>query len=135
MKKLADISQLAKNEKGVYILLCRLDKSSEIQTGALGKIRFEKGYYLYTGSAMNGLRSRIERHLRKEKKFHWHIDYFLSKGHIEEIFYSIAENKKKECVNAKKLKNKGGGPVKSFGCSDCDCESHLFHFPEKPEIK
>jgi Uri superfamily endonuclease len=134
MKRLADISEL-ENKKGVYILLCRLDKNIKIKTGALGWLHFEKGFYLYTGSAMNGLKPRLERHLRKEKKFHWHIDYFLNKGHIEEIFYSKAETKEKECVNAGKLERKGGLPVMGFGCSDCNCKSHLFYFIEKPEIR
>lgn len=134
MKKLVDASLLG-NKKGAYILLCSLKKSSEIQIGVLGRIYFEKGFYLYTGSAMNGLKSRLERHLRKEKKFHWHIDYLLSKGHIEEIFYSEAKNKNMECINAEKLENMGGTPVKGFGCSDCNCKSHLCYFTEKPKIK
>jgi Uri superfamily endonuclease len=134
MEKLADISTLEK-KKGVYILFCRLKRNVDIQIGALGKISFKKGFYLYTGSAMNGLKARLERHLRKEKKFHWHIDYLLNEAVIEDIFYSEANNKNMECVNAKKLENKGGVPVKSFGCSDCECESHLFYFTKKPVIK
>jgi Uri superfamily endonuclease len=63
--------------KGSYVLLIELEQDSNIKVGALGKIHFSKGHYVYVGSAMNGIEGRVRRHLRDEKKTRWHVDYFL----------------------------------------------------------
>ena len=55
--------------KGCYCLIIKLSNSSKIKIGKkLGEIDFTKGHYVYVGSAMNSLESRINRHLRDEKK-------------------------------------------------------------------
>lgn len=109
--------------KGSYILLIKLDKDKNIKIGKLGNIFFKKGYYAYVGSALNGLEQRINRHLRQEKKFHWHIDYLLQNAETVDIFYKLG-NKKEECTLTNSLRDLES--VKSFGCSDCNCSSHLF---------
>lgn len=38
---------------------------------------------MYVGSAKANLTKRIERHKRKRKKMHWHLDYF--RGHCAMI--------------------------------------------------
>ncbi|MFP4052091.1 MAG: GIY-YIG nuclease family protein, partial [Thermoplasmata archaeon] len=63
--------------KGIYTLVIELKEDKVIEVGAIGNIDFDKGYYVYVGSAQNGLEARIERHLSDEKKIHWHIDYLL----------------------------------------------------------
>ncbi|MGB2770006.1 MAG: GIY-YIG nuclease family protein, partial [Candidatus Zixiibacteriota bacterium] len=70
-------------QKGIYQLLIRLPESVHIQIGKRGRYRFPKGYYIYTGSAKNGFRGRIKRHLRKEKKHFWHIDYLLDHASVK----------------------------------------------------
>ena len=55
--------------KGSYILVIELKEEKIIQIGKLGKIHFKKGFYVYIGSALNGLEQRITRHLIKEKTF------------------------------------------------------------------
>ncbi len=116
--------------KGTYCLLIGLGKDSEIKTGALGKIFFPKGHYVYVGSAMNSLEKRIGRHFRSRKKKHWHIDFFLgnSNAKLEKAFYKES-SKKEECGTVEKIA-KRGFPVKGFGCSDCKCKSHLFRVRE-----
>ena len=79
---------------------------------------------------MNSLESRIKRHLSDEKKLHWHIDYLLKKAEITCIIYN--ENKKVEFELSQFLATKTEG-VKNFGCSDCDCESHLYYFKNRNE--
>ena len=111
--------------KGCYVLLIELKKNQDIDIGKLGNISFRKGFYIYIGSAMNGLENRIERHLRKDKKFHWHIDYFLEKTKILQIFYK-ENNKKEECKIAE-IFNQNFFSIPNFGCSDCSCKSHLFY--------
>jgi Uri superfamily endonuclease len=112
--------------KGTYILLLELPNDEEIIIGKLGEIKFRKGFYAYVGSALNGLEKRIERHLRKrKKKMHWHIDYFLKKATVKEVFY-VESKTREECNIVQKLAKKFSG-IKKFGCSDCNCESHLFY--------
>lgn len=106
-----------------YCLIIFLEKERKIKIGKLGKIQFPKGYYVYVGS--NPI--RIFRHLRKKKKFFWHIDYFLKYGKIEKIILTS----RGECETAK-IVSKVGIPIKKFGCSDCRCESHLFYFKKDP---
>lgn len=118
--------------KGCYCLVIRLDETTEIRIGKkLGKIKFNKGHYVYVGSAMNSLISRIKRHLSDDKKLHWHIDYFLKYSQITEVIYNRS-NRKIECDLSKYIASKTSG-IRDFGCSDCDCESHLYYFKTKKE--
>lgn len=112
--------------KGVYVLIISVGKDIGVNVGALGSVFFEKGLYAYVGSAQNGLEKRVERHLRKAKKRFWHIDYLLDNdaARIVKVFYKEVE-RSEECRIAGKLSEKGVAVV-NFGCSDCDCVSHLF---------
>ena len=117
--------------KGCYCLIIRLDKNAEMKIGKkLGKIRFEKGTYVYVGSAMNSLEPRLKRHLINEKKLHWHIDYLLKESEITDIIFN--ESEKVECELSQFISTKAAG-IQGFGCSDCDCESHLYYFKNKKE--
>ena len=120
-------------QKGIYTLLVSLNTPSVIGVGKRGVISFPKGHYAYVGSALNGLPSRIARHLRKEKPLHWHIDYFLKEGTVKEVIYGITEQNR-ECTIAFQL-NKSLMSISHFGCSDCRCESHLFHCPNKYSLR
>lgn len=118
--------------KGSYILLIELENDKEIQISKLGDIFFKKGFYVYIGSALNGLEQRITRHLRDDKKNHWHLDYLLRSAKVNSVYYK-ENNQKEECKIAKsfsKLK-----PVSGFGCSDCKCKSHLFYGSKNEIIK
>jgi len=111
--------------KGSYILLIKLKENKTINIGKIGKFDFKKGFYVYVGSALNGLDARINRHLRRNKKIHWHIDYLLNFTLITGIFYkknSVKEECKIAHIFTKKLIS-----IKGFGCSDCKCKSHLFY--------
>ena len=115
---------------GSYVLIMEMKESERIEIGKLGPIDFKKGYYAYVGSAMNGLKKRIGRHLRNEKKMHWHIDYLLKKARIVKI-WTLESDEKREREIAEKLVEKLI-PIAGFGSSDCNCRSHLFNgSPEK----
>ena len=116
--------------KGCYCLTIHLSDSKTIKIGKLGKIKFNEGYYVYVGSAMNSLESRLNRHLSDTKKLHWHVDYLLKKAEITDIIYN--ENKKVECELSHYISSRSDG-IKDFGCSDCDCESHLYYFKNRTE--
>jgi Uri superfamily endonuclease len=111
--------------KGSYVLLIELNQDINVKIGSLGNIFFKKGFYCYVGSAFNSLEQRIQRHVRKDKKIHWHIDYFLNYGKIIDIFYKLSKTKN-ECNIAQKFNSKIQN-ILNFGCSDCKCESHLFY--------
>jgi Uri superfamily endonuclease len=116
-------------DKGTYILKMKMDKPFEITIGKLGRFTFPAGHYLYFGSAMNGLNARISRHMRSKKQLHWHIDYFLQKATIVDIWYVESEERLecRLCIEATKLPG-AHIPVKGFGSSDCRCTSHLLFF-------
>jgi Uri superfamily endonuclease len=118
--------------RGCYQLLLYLNKKSRIGIGKKGEYDFPEGYYIYTGSALNGLEVRINRHLRKEKKSFWHIDYLLQHCKIlNVILYNQGQkNAVTECqLNKKSLRKKNSAVVvKGFGSSDCRCASHLVYF-------
>lgn len=118
--------------KGTYCLIIYLKKDSKIKIGKkLGYTDFKKGHYVYVGSAMNSLESRIRRHLSDEKKLHWHVDYLLKKSQITEVIYNES-TKKIECKISQYLSTKACG-IADFGCSDCECESHLYYFKNRNE--
>ena len=115
--------------KGTYCLLINLKKDSRIKIGnKLSFINFKSGYYIYVGSAMNSLESRLNRHLSDDKKKHWHIDYLLlnKNSQITDIYYTFS-TKKVECEIARNI-SQNSSEIDNFGSSDCDCNSHLFYF-------
>ncbi len=118
--------------KGTYILLIRLPGRHDIRIGRLGELEFEEGYYAYVGSALNGLDARINRHLKKGKKLHWHIDHLLQHSAICDVYHKPGE-KKEECELARVL-NENFKSIKYFGSSDCKCDSHLFYSEHKNHL-
>ena len=119
--------------KGVYILIIKLQKKRDITIGKLGTISFVAGYYVYVGSALNGLSPRIARHLKSEKSLHWHVDYFLCTSKVVEIMYGLSQGKK-ECTLVSQL-TREMTPVLGFGCSDCSCKSHFFFYKDFCEVR
>ena len=101
-----------------------LKNENNIRVGSLGTIHFPKGFYLYIGSALNGIEGRVKRHLSDSKKFHWHVDYLLRKANINDVFH-LESKKKLECNIAGKFAS-DCDVVPDFGSSDCSCKSHLF---------
>ena len=109
-----------------------MKKSEKLNIGHLPyKYKFKKGYYVYIGSAMNSLVARINRHLSDDKKLHWHIDYLLKNesSEIRDILFNVSD-KKIECNLASTIAE-DGEEVPKFGCSDCNCNSHLIYFKRK----
>lgn len=123
---------------GIYYLVIKLNKEKTLEIGVLGEVSLKKGRYVYVGSARGpgGLRARISRHLRIEKKAHWHIDYLLlEKGvTVTEIGFIITQ-KDLECNLVQELREKGATiAVEGFGSSDSPCKSHLLKIVLKRNI-
>lgn len=110
--------------EGVYGAIFRLEETRTVEVGALGKIDFQPGMYVYVGSAMNGVESRLERHFSPVENLHWHIDYFSAEAEAVE-FLVVPDGPEAECMVAEAA-SRVGEPVEGFGCSDCGCSSHLF---------
>ncbi len=121
---------------GIYNLIIKLSKNKEITIGRLGTFIFPKGFYVYTGSAQNGLEKRLERHLsnNNNKKFHWHIDYLLSYAKIVQVL-RYDGLKKDECKRNHLIAQSSGAAlvVNKFGSSDCNCVTHLYYFKSFPK--
>ena len=118
---------MKKGFKGIYVLVVQVSGDIKVYVGALGEMTFAKGLYAYVGSAQINMEQRIKRHLRSKKRKFWHIDYLIDNPATKVIKVFLKEGKKaEECETAKRLSRKSE-PVVGFGCSDCNCKSHLFH--------
>lgn len=116
---------------GVYLLILHLEKDKLINIGNLGEFQFKRGFYIYVGSGKKNLKERVKRHMRKDKKKRWHIDYFLEKTHLLKAV-TIVNPEDLECSLAKDLIPIANNFIPHFGSSDCKCPSHLFYFRENP---
>ncbi len=120
--------------KGAYILIIKLDRKKRIKVGKLGTFTFPEGYYIYVGSALNNLEKRVLRHLKREKKLKWHIDYFLKHAEVK-LALLFPSNEREECKIARKIEKYGKVIAKKFGSSDCKCITHLFYFKNFKELE
>jgi len=131
--------------RGTYTLIIFLSKEACLNVGKLGIQKFPRGYYAYTGSALgagaSSLSRRVSRHLRKEKRKLWHVDFLLTHENTTVTAVVAAQiNEKAECRMNQYIKGREATiPVVGFGASDCkeDCGSHLLYFGEeniKPKI-
>jgi len=118
---------------GVYTLLLRLDSDCQLAVGALGNLHFSSGCYAYTGSARGpgGLR-RVIRHQEvfsgQNKARRWHIDYLLPSASWMQAVITVTDQDL-ECEIARKISRRLAS-IPGFGCSDCNCQSHLHYSPD-----
>ena len=128
-----------KNEptgNGTYLLLIEISSNVGLHVGKFRKQVLEAGYYLDVGNDLNGLRSRISRHLQVDKKLHWHIDYLTKTGNIIGVFWTIGITKV-ECQWAQLIMSTriSMTAIRGFGSSDCRCTTHLYFFPDLLDVK
>ena len=117
---------------GSYSFLIKLEAPHTITVGNLGTFALSSGYYVYSGSAKNGLANRLTRYFtRGQKKLHWHIDYLLAVAYP--LGYYISTDRG-ECELNKMFAEKKGAKVvvEGFGCTDCSCKTHLIYFSRVP---
>lgn len=124
------------SRKGSYALVLKLQHGRRLSVGRLGDFSFPPGFYLYFGSALNGLHARIARHLRQEKKLHWHIDS-LTKVARPISVWALEDGRRRECDWAEMASALPwvDGPVRNFGSSDCRCPTHLVHVKTAAEVR
>jgi Uri superfamily endonuclease len=139
-------------EKGTYALVLSLKSEVAIVVGRLvmkgktcagSEITFPPGYYVYFGSAHGGLSARVSRHLKREKRLHWHIDYLTQFADVMEVWYTLEgsewtdRREKLECLWFQVAQDMPQGQLHfpGFGSSDCRCAAHLIHFPSLPSFE
>ena len=120
--------------KGSYLLLIELSEKEELQYGRR-KLSFNKGYYIYVGSAMANLKQRVDRHLSfKEKgyKKHWHIDNLLERGKI--IATMVLPNSERKEEELSLLISGKAKKIPGFGATDCRrTDTNLFYLKSLDE--
>jgi Uncharacterized conserved protein len=127
---------MCETDGGTYTLVVGLDSAVTIEVGALGERAFDRGWYAYVGSARgSGGFSRVERHRElaagERDTRHWHIDYLL--GHPAASVAGVVQTAgvDGECAVAGAL---DGEWLPGFGCSDCDCDSHLVYRADRAAV-
>ena len=126
---------------GTYALLLDLPRPARIGIGRLGCFRFERGCYVYVGSALGpgGLRARLRHHARHPDERgaspHWHVDYLRREARLLRVWFT-EDGRRHEHEWARAAGSLGGAasPVHGFGASDCACVSHLFAFAAPPAL-
>jgi Uri superfamily endonuclease len=75
-------------EKGIYLIIYKVIRDFNCIINNKFYV-FNRGYLIYIGSAGNGLRNRLKRHINKEGKLRWHIDYIShrEKTEVVGLFY------------------------------------------------
>lgn len=127
---------------GAYVLELYLPQPEEIAIGRLGRYYFERGKYIYSGSANGpgGINTRLRRHITgSNRSLHWHIDYL--RYHAYPIAFNFvttngmkSNGKPIECCwsQALAVHPRTYIPVPGFGASDCasGCKSHLLYYSQ-----
>ena len=128
------MTAISAGSKGSYVLVLSLTEDARLTVGRLGTFAFPAGHYLYCGSALNGLEARIRRHLRRDKKRHWHVDYLSAQAEILEVWWVLGEERR-ECIWARAVTAQRGEIVApGFGSSDCRCPTHLFRIKDRDRL-
>lgn len=123
-------------QPGTYVLVLRSDGRDNVRIGRWGLLSLRPGWYLYVGSAFGpgGVRARVSRHCRIDKAMHWHIDYLRAFCELEDVCYSHARERLEHRWAASFAGMSAMQAVDGFGCSDCDCEAHLFFSARRPGL-
>lgn len=113
--------------KGAYLLLLHLDSLEALRLPRNVSANAQAGWFVYAGSARGpgGVRQRLSRHFRPDKKIHWHVDH-LTAAADESLALAVPEGG--ECTLAARLIETGDfvPVIPGFGSSDCrSCTSHL----------
>ncbi len=116
---------------GSYILWLQLTSRRTVAVGKLGEALFEPGTYGYVGSALGpgGVRARLGRHLRQEKRMRWHIDYLRAVATVRGAWVLYGKKRREHDLAQALLGFPGHKiPLDGFGASDCSCKTHLIGF-------
>jgi Uri superfamily endonuclease len=118
--------------RGTYTILVKCSYRGYATFGSLGRVRLQRGWYLYTGSALGhgalSLEARLGRHERRSKTLKWHVDYLTSRRgcSVTGVVYLVSDRRLECRVNRSISKELNAAPVlHRIGASDCKCDGHL----------
>lgn len=63
----------------LYVVAAWVPRAETIAVGALGPVRFSRGWHAYVGSARRARDARVARHSRAAKPLRWHADYLFAR--------------------------------------------------------
>ncbi len=117
-------------QKGSYVLVVYVYDPIPVMT-KYGQKVISPGLYAYVGSAFGpgGLRARVSRHFRREKKIHWHIDWITANPRSQVVGAFLFPGRAVESNLAAAL-SRHFASVPGFGASDSREDSHLFRICE-----
>ncbi|MBU0474389.1 MAG: GIY-YIG nuclease family protein [Bacteroidetes bacterium] len=120
------------SNSGVYVLELFAEKVFSVSINKFKNTVFPKGYYYYIGSAQKNLKSRIERHFKREKNIHWHIDHLTTHQNMKTLasYVIIDAEKHVEAELANNFNNYFNSKIaiEGFGNSDTkETKTHLFY--------
>lgn len=126
-----------KSESGTYALILQSGLAETIKVGRWGKLTLKTGYYIYIGSAFGpgGVRARVLRHCRLNKRKHWHLDYLRRYVTPLGAWCSYEPSQIEHQWATVVARMDGSNPIKGFGCSDCTCYSHFFFLATEPDFE
>ncbi|ADT83997.1 GIY-YIG nuclease family protein [Thermococcus barophilus] len=116
--------------RGSYFLVIKVERDMIVRTKRK-EFPLKAGYYVYVGSAMNSLEKRVERHFRKDKKLHWHVDFLLKEAKLLRAYLIPSDAKIEEELSMEV--SKFGKPIEGFGASDLRIDSNLHYFKDEPD--
>jgi Uri superfamily endonuclease len=111
---------------GAYLLLIGLAQPVVLNASRFAGLEFPAGWYVYAGSAKGpgGLHARVARHLRRDKRAHWHVDHLTDDASVMPLCFPGTD----ECslMDALIAASAFTIPAPGFGSTDCRrCDSHL----------
>ncbi len=123
-------------QRGAYLLVIRLSRTTLVRFGARGLHRLEPGYYAYAGRASRSLPGRLNRYLaiaggkRTGYRLRWHVDYLLAHRYASITSIWLADTDPDgECAAARRAASLPGATTLPgrIGASDCKegCPGHL----------
>ncbi len=120
---------------GSYLLLIRIARPCPLPRGRHAGQVLPPGLYAYAGSARGpgGLRARVRRHLRKEKRLHWHVDALtVAAEDVRALLFPGPDVKECDLVAALRRSGRFGPILPGLGSADCRrCPAHVLRLVEQ----
>lgn len=115
---------------GAYALSLRLAHPVRLDLPTIDATELPPGWFVYAGSANGpgGVRARLARHFRREKRRHWHIDR-LSVAASDMAALAVAGGVECDLVARLLQAPMFTMAAAGFGSSDCGrCAGHLLRY-------
>lgn len=118
------------DDSGLYVILMNITRPVRVRWAG-HTASLDSGLYAYVGSARRALHARVERHFRRKKPKHWHVDQLTThravavSGAILVPAATMTEHELNMIVGSAV---EGTTPAPRFGAADCraGCPAHLW---------